>query len=73
MVLDLDETLVHSSFIPTKNRDFQLKLSYNFQRFNVHVKKRPFVEEFLLLMSSIYEIVYYTASLSEVTHMLAVV
>ncbi|CEG50492.1 TFIIF-interacting CTD phosphatase, including NLI-interacting factor (involved in RNA polymerase II regulation) [Plasmopara halstedii] len=61
LVLDLDETLVHSSFEPISNPDFII--SYDLDQ--VYVCKRPGVEEFLNTMSKIYEIVVYTASLSK--------
>jgi RNA polymerase II subunit A small phosphatase-like protein len=66
LVLDLDETLVHSSFKPTKNADFIIPVEIDGYTHQVYVGKRPHVDEFLERMGKIYEIVVFTASLSKV-------
>ena len=66
LVLDLDETLVHSSFKPTKNADFIIPVEIDGITHQVYVGKRPHVDEFLSRMGKIYEIVVFTASLSKV-------
>ena len=71
LILDLDETLVHSSFKPIiYNNTFyspDLFLTINFQG-NIHkvyVLKRPFLQEFLNEMNKIYNIMIFTASVKE--------
>jgi RNA polymerase II subunit A small phosphatase-like protein len=66
LVLDLDETLVHSSFKPTQNPDYIIPVEIEGTVHQVYVCKRPGVDEFLRDMSKNYEIVVYTASLSKV-------
>ena len=65
LVLDLDETLVHSSFKPTKNPDYIIPVVIEGTTHKVYVAKRPGVDEFMRAMGEIYEIVIYTASLSK--------
>lgn len=65
LVLDLDETLVHSCFQPIPNPDFVIPIEIEGTRHMVYVLKRPFVDDFLLEMSKVYEIVIFTASLSK--------
>ena len=65
LVLDLDETLVHSSFKPTLNPDYILPVEIEGTVHNVYVAKRPGVDEFMRIMAQHYEIVIYTASLSK--------
>ena len=67
LVLDLDETLVHSAFnpfIPSSDIILKIKLDNNIH--DIHVLIRPGVEEFINKMSQFYEIVIFTASLSKV-------
>ncbi|ETP48195.1 hypothetical protein F442_06005 [Phytophthora nicotianae P10297] len=64
LVLDLDATLVHSSFRRTDNYDFIIPVDINGIIHHVYVCKRPGAEEFLIEMAKYYEIVVYTASLS---------
>ncbi|KAF1332394.1 Nli interacting factor-like phosphatase, partial [Globisporangium splendens] len=65
LVLDLDETLVHSSFKPTLNPDYIIPVDIDGTVHQVCVCKRPGAEEFLIEMAKHYEIVIYTASLSK--------
>jgi len=65
LVLDLDETLVHSSFKPIPKPDFIIPVEIDHVVHHVYVLKRPYVDEFLLRASKIYEIVVFTASLSK--------
>uniref|UniRef100_A0A4W5R4N5 protein-serine/threonine phosphatase n=1 Tax=Hucho hucho TaxID=62062 RepID=A0A4W5R4N5_9TELE len=58
VVIDLDETLVHSSF----------KLKKSFMPgvcFQVYVLKRPYVDEFLQRMGELFECILFTASLAK--------
>lgn len=64
LVLDLDETLVHSSFTPLEGADFEIPLEMQGETHTVYVKKRPGVDEFLQKVSQWYEIVLFTASLA---------
>lgn len=64
LVLDLDETLVHSSFQPVPNADLVIPIEMDDGIHYVYVLKRPGVDEFLRRMGEIYEIVIFTASLS---------
>jgi len=65
MVLDLDETLVHSSFQPVAKYDFLIPVEIDGTTYQVYVAKRPFVDQFLLEMGKIYELVIFTASMSK--------
>ncbi|KAJ1751686.1 hypothetical protein LPJ78_001869 [Coemansia sp. RSA 989] len=64
LVLDLDETLVHSSFREVENPDFIVPVVLEGQEHNVYVVKRPGVDEFIRVMGQYYEVVVFTASLS---------
>ena len=65
LVLDLDETLVHSSFKPVPNADYIIPVEIENVVHRVYVLKRPGVDEFMRRMGKLYEIVIYTASLSK--------
>ena len=64
LVLDLDETLVHSSFKYLHSADFILPVDIDNQIHNVYVIKRPGVDEFLKKVGELYEVVVFTASVS---------
>jgi RNA polymerase II subunit A small phosphatase-like protein len=82
LVLDLDETLLHSSFKVNTQRnvflgrklivqmlpsaDYIVPVEIESQVHNVYVIKRPGVDHFLTEMGKIYEVVVFTASLSKV-------
>uniref|UniRef100_A0A1B6CPC4 protein-serine/threonine phosphatase n=1 Tax=Clastoptera arizonana TaxID=38151 RepID=A0A1B6CPC4_9HEMI len=65
MVIDLDETLVHSSFKPINNADFVVPVEIDGTIHQVYVLKRPYVDEFLQRMGELYECVLFTASLAK--------
>lgn len=65
LVIDLDETLVHSSFKPISNADFVIPVEIDGTVHQVYVLKRPFVDEFLQKMGELYECVLFTASLAK--------
>lgn len=65
LVLDLDETLVHSSFQPVDKYDFLIPVEIEGNVYQVYVAKRPHVDEFLKRMGEVYEVVIFTASLSK--------
>ncbi|KAH8704586.1 HAD-like domain-containing protein [Phaeosphaeriaceae sp. PMI808] len=61
LVLDLDETLVHSSF----KADFTIPVEIEGQYHNVYVIKRPGVDQFMKRVGELYEVVVFTASVSK--------
>lgn len=63
LVLDLDETLVHSSFKPVLNCDLTLEITFEGILSRVYVMKRPGISKFLKRMSELFEVVVFTASL----------
>jgi len=65
LVLDLDETLVHSSFKPVDGCDFVIPVEIENQVHKVYVCKRPFVDEFMKRCGELYEVVIFTASLAK--------
>lgn len=69
LVLDLDETLVHSGFLPFNPSDIILKIEFEGVIHDIHVLKRPYVEEFLKKMAELFEVVIFTASLSKVKYL----
>lgn len=64
LVLDLDETLVHSSFKFVRQCDFVIPVEIENQIHNVYVIKRPGVDKFLKRVGEIFEVVVFTASVS---------
>jgi len=65
LVIDLDETLVHSSFKPISNADFIVPVEIDGTIHQVYVLKRPYVDEFLKKVGELYECVLFTASLAK--------
>ncbi|CAF2523331.1 unnamed protein product [Rotaria sp. Silwood2] len=65
LVIDLDETLVHSVFRPVSNADFVVPVEIDGQVHQIYVTKRPHVDEFLRRVGELYECVLFTASLSK--------
>jgi len=65
IVLDLDETLVHSTFEPVKNPDLVLPVVIKGTTYRINVMIRPGTEEFLARMGELFEVVVFTASLAE--------
>ncbi|KAL1914400.1 uncharacterized protein VTP21DRAFT_8918 [Calcarisporiella thermophila] len=65
LVLDLDETLVHSSFRPVPQADFIIPIEIDNTVHHFYVLKRPGVDEFLRRMGQLYEIVVFTASVAK--------
>lgn len=64
LVLDLDETLVHSSSRPQRRRaDLQFNVEINSTPCTFFVLKRPFVDWFLRQVTQWYDVVIFTASL----------
>ncbi|KAM0253218.1 hypothetical protein ACHAP5_000690 [Fusarium lateritium] len=66
LVLDLDETLVHSSFKQILHQaDFTIPVEIEGNYHNVYVIKRPGVDEFMKRVGELYEVVVFTASVSK--------
>lgn len=68
LLIDLDETLVHSGFTqynPNIPSDIILNVVLENKPRDIHVLVRPGVEEFLFRMSRRFEIIIFTASLSK--------
>ncbi|KAI0999575.1 hypothetical protein K3495_g8623 [Podosphaera aphanis] len=65
LVLDLDETLVHSSFKVLHQADFTIPVEIEGQLHNVYVIKRPGVDRFMKRVGELYEVVVFTASVSK--------
>ena len=62
LVLDLDETLVHSSFEPCE-ADLHIPLVMDGERYVAYVKKRPYMEQFLARAVELFDVIVWTASL----------
>lgn len=69
LVLDLDETLVHSSFTPVGGADYIIPVVIDKTVHSVYVIKRPGVDEFLIELAKHFEIILFTASLNKVRRM----
>ena len=66
LVLDLDETLVHSQFGPFEvPSDVIIKINLDNEFHDIHVLVRPGVKEFLEKLSKRFEIIIFTASISK--------
>lgn len=65
LVLDLDETLVHSSFRAVPNPDYIIPVKIEDVVHQVYVCKRPGVDEFMRRVGERYEVIIYTASLNK--------
>lgn len=63
LVLDLDETLVHSSFNRVDNPDFVIPVEIDGKMMDVYVQKRPDLDQFLCHVCPKFEVVIFTASL----------
>lgn len=56
LVLDLDETLVHSSFKPVPNAHYVIPVEIEGKSVDVFVQKRPFLEEFMAKVAPVFEV-----------------
>ena len=71
LILDLDETLVHSSFHPlffnneVIQPDIFFKILFENKSHDVYVLKRPYIKEFLNKMNKIFTLYIFTASIKE--------
>lgn len=64
LVLDLDETLVHSTLEHCEDADFTFPVFFNMKEHKVYVKQRPYLRMFLERVAGMFEIVVFTASQS---------
>merc|ERR1719215_552317 len=55
LVLDLDETLIHSSFRVVHTADIIISVELEGEYHRVFVRKRPHVDEFLLKVAQVFE------------------
>ncbi|KAK9812454.1 hypothetical protein WJX73_000916 [Symbiochloris irregularis] len=64
LVLDLDETLVHSSLQEETDTgaDFSFPVAFNGREHMVQVRKRPHLHQFLEKCAELFEVVVFTAS-----------
>ena len=65
LVLDLDETLIHSEQETLLGADDQLEMRIGAETCTVFVRYRPFVLEFLHKVNQLFEVVLFTAGLQE--------
>lgn len=61
LVLDLDETLVHSEFGTDSNPDCTFSILFNKEYYLVRTQKRPYLDEFLERVAELYEVVFYSS------------
>lgn len=62
LVLDLDETLVHSSFEDTGKHDIAVEIHGDPHNKLVYVNMRPFAREFIAATSLMFEVAIFTAA-----------
>lgn len=65
LVLDLDETLVHSQFKLTEHCDLRLEVRVDEFPAVFYVSKRPYLDVFLRTVAQWYDVVIFTASLQK--------
>lgn len=68
LILDLDETLVHSSFKSPEHYDFQIPVRYGSNQIPIYVQKRPGVDEFLTHLLFDFNLYIFTASVPEYSY-----
>lgn len=56
LALDLDETLVHSSFQPMDRASFMINIVIDGVAHNIYVMKRPGVDQFIRRLAQFYEV-----------------
>lgn len=65
LVLDLDETLVHSQFKLTEHCDLRLEVRVDEFPAIFYVSKRPYLDVFLRTVAQWYDVIIFTASLQK--------
>lgn len=64
LVLDLDETLVHSTLELCDDADFSFPVHFDCQEHMVYVRRRPHLQMFMERVAQLFEIIVFTASQS---------
>ncbi|XXG67775.1 hypothetical protein AAC387_Pa06g1040 [Persea americana] len=64
LVLDLDETLVHSTLEHCDDADFTFSVYFNMKENTVYVRQRPYLDVFLKRVAEMFEVIVFTASQS---------
>jgi CTD small phosphatase-like protein 2 len=62
LALDLDETLVHCSVQPISKAELTFQVNFNNTDYEVYVRTRPHMKQFLREVSKWFEIIIFTAS-----------
>jgi len=62
LILDLDETLLHSSIAALQTYDIVFPVHFNAINYQVYVRKRPHMDYFMNRVSQLFEIIVFTAS-----------
>ena len=65
LILDMDETLVHSSFTMPEHYDFEIYIKYGQNSLPIYIQKRPGVDSFLKNIMGSFDIYIFTASMPE--------
>ncbi|GFE53036.1 Dullard-like phosphatase domain containing protein [Babesia ovis] len=65
LVVDLDETLVHSSLDKIEGHNITLTLESEPRKKQIHVNLRPFSREFIAAATRMFEVVIFTAATSD--------
>lgn len=65
IILNIDETLVHSTFGKERNADLFISFKHVNDYFAISTHKRPHVDEFLKHMFSSFEVIFYTQSIDQ--------
>ena len=65
LILDLDETLVHSSFTSFEKNDIVLNVDFEGVMYNIYVLVRPDAKLFIKSVGKLFELVIFTASISK--------
>ncbi|KAH0790811.1 NLI interacting factor-like phosphatase family protein [Histomonas meleagridis] len=65
LVLDLDETLVHSSFYQLDYYDYCIPIEIEGNSFDLYVQKRPYVDKFLDSVMNDFTVFIFTASVPQ--------
>ena len=60
LILDLDETLVHSSFSKPEHCDFIVPVKYQGVSYDIYVQKRPGVDQFRTINETFRNFYFYS-------------